>query len=91
MIYPSSEQNRSVDVFPLIFLLGSIILPLNGNLLGNPPLPFIKAKGLPMRGKNRTRLISIDFKIQRGTSGKWGGEFRNSLWQNGAAELKGMN
>jgi hypothetical protein len=49
---------------------GSIILPLNGNLLGNIPPFLIKAKGLPMREKNRTRLISTDFKIQRGTSGE---------------------
>jgi hypothetical protein len=54
-------------------------------------LPFPKAKDLPRKEKNVTRLISIDFKIQRGTSGKWGGEFGNTLWQKGAAPLIGMN
>jgi hypothetical protein len=55
------------------------------------PLVLHQSKRLAKERKDGIRLISMDFKIQRGTSGKWGGEFGNSLWQKGAAELIGMN
>jgi len=48
------------------------------------PLVFHQSKRLAKERKNRTRLISTDFKIQRRTSLKWSGEIGNSPWQKGA-------
>jgi hypothetical protein len=57
-----------------------------GNSLAIPPLVH-QSKRLAKKRKNGTLFISMTSRNSKGFSGKWGGEFRNSLWKKGAGGL----
>jgi hypothetical protein len=54
-----------------------------GNSLVIPPF-LDQSKRLAKKRKNGTRFISRTSRNSKGISGKWGGEFGNSLWKKGA-------